>query len=181
MSAIQWKLNEMQAEIKMLKANLAEVQSREIEALTELRKRAEELESVQAQAAEMRRALKQAHTHPLGIECGCYINKALSSDAGKGWKSPEDIEPIQRSRDEQFERAEKMESELEAFKRHDPECRDGIGPCIRCIEFNYKELESLRAENVSLKKALADTCYGPGCHRCTDDSHYKAEEVRRKA
>ncbi len=89
-----YQCNECAEAAVALKANLADVQSREIEALTELRKRAEELDSVQVQAGAMRKELK--HDVPSGcwatgpntgdviedlIICpGC---RALSSGAGR--------------------------------------------------------------------------------------------------
>ena len=81
-----WCKNQVELEKK-----LAEVQAREIEALTELRKRAEELESVQAKAAEMRAALEPFSR---AVEVGEFAKRlslhelmnarrALSSDAGR--------------------------------------------------------------------------------------------------
>ena len=71
-----WCKNQVELEKK-----LAEVQAREIEALTELRKRAEELESVQAQAAEMRQNV-ELHCAAISYK-PFYLDKALSSDAGR--------------------------------------------------------------------------------------------------
>ena len=87
-AALKSKLAEQTQELDLanragmdLEAKLAAVRVREIEALTELRKRAEELESVQAQAAEMRQNV-ELHCAAISYK-PFYLDKALSSDAGR--------------------------------------------------------------------------------------------------
>lgn len=98
------------------------------------------LDKAEAACAAMRKALEALHTESPNLVDRCLISKALSSDAGKGWLSPEEA---QRLRDG----AEEIAAASLAVKhRAEEELDEERGERIEVEE----EAKKLRAENESL-------------------------------